>query len=141
MTPEELVVVGATWADLSPRAAALGEAFYRHLFRLHPEVRELFPDDLGDQQDKFTAELEVLVSVLGDFGTFLDRTADLGGSHAAYGVRAAHYRASRDALLAALSEVGGPELARGHPSGALEAWAGVHDLVAERMMTARAPSG
>lgn len=132
MTPEQIALVAGTWADLEPRRQELGDRFYAHLFEHHPEVRPMFPTDLAELQAKFTAEIGALVAVVTDLGSFLARTAELGETHAGYGVRAGHYRASRASLLEAI----GALVADGDRAGALVAWAAVHDLVAETMMGA-----
>ena len=130
MTPEQVGLVGRTWVDLVPQTDALSNSFYRHLFADFPELRPMFPADLGELRAKFVAEIGVLVEAVHDLDRFLARTEELSTTHAAHGVRAAHYRASRQSLGAAIAEVLRPD------PDVLGAWAAIHDLVAETMMSA-----
>jgi hemoglobin-like flavoprotein len=104
-------------------------AFYDAMFAADPSARSLFPDDMAAQREKFIGEISVLLSLVADLDAFDERAAALGAAHVAYGVHAAHYRLSGEALVASaaviLGEDATPEV--------LDAWRAVHDLVAEAM--------
>ncbi|HEX2575463.1 MAG TPA: globin domain-containing protein [Aquihabitans sp.] len=143
MTPEQLQLVRDSWAALEDRSELVGARFQHHLFASQPELRALFPADVDRLAGIFAAELGVLVAVVTDLDAFLERSAALGVRHAGYGVRASHYRASRDALLAAIDEVtDDPDGRAGDGrSDVLGAWAAVHDLVVETMMAGALGAG
>ena len=111
-------------------------AFYTQMFREHPDVRPMFTTDLAVQRAKFVAEIGSLLELVGDLDQFEDRAARLGADHVGYGVRAAHYRASRDALLGSVEVLLGDDAT----PEVLAAWRAVHDLVAEAMLTRRSYS-
>ena len=138
MTPEQIRLVQQSAPVLMPRSDSWSTAFYDELFRTNPEVRPLFPADLTLLRAKFTDEIAALLELIGDLAGFEERASRLGANHAGYGVRAAHYRASSTALIAAIDQALGDE----STPEVLAAWRAVHDLVAETMMSGgqRAPS-
>ena len=117
MTPEQIRLVQQSATVLLPRSDAWSTAFYDELFRTHPEVRPLFPDDLTLLRAKFTDEIAALLELIGDLTEFEERASRLGADHAGYGVRAAHYRASSTALIAAVDQALGDESTPGGPRG------------------------
>ena len=130
MTPDELAIVQSTFAEVRSWAAAVSAAFYRNLFADHPELRELFPDDLDAQQRKFVDELDAIVEAVTDLDRLLERTLPLGQRHVAYGARASHYKLVGDALLAALAG----ELGDRWTADTEDAWMRAYRLVAETML-------
>jgi hemoglobin-like flavoprotein len=112
VTPEDIDRVLRT-AEQVEGDTALSKAFYAVLFDRHPELRELFPDDMSQLLHKFVSELEALARALPDLSGFEDRARSLGARHVGFGVRRQHYPLVRDALIDALdSHLGadfGPE--------------------------------
>lgn len=115
---------------LVDQRAELGRHFYDALFTRHPEVRPLFPPDMGGQQRKLETALELVVHRLGDQEMLVPLLEDLGRRHAEYGVLPAHFEVVGHQLLATLEELSGPtwndELRR--------AWAHAYDRVAHVMV-------
>ena len=131
MTPEQLDLVQRTAAVLLGQPDAWSDRFYVHLFDGRDQVRAMFPADLAAQRLKFVDEITALLALVSDLDAFEERAAHLGASHIGFGVRAAHYRASSDALAASVADVLGDEAT----PEVLDAWRTVHDLVAEAMMS------
>lgn len=129
MTPEQIALVVGSFDAASGRIDQLGRSFYAHLFAAHPELRELFPEDLALQQAKFTDELREIVHAVANLPTFVERARELGAHHLGYGTRARHYQPVGDALLAALDDTLGAELT----PETRTAWTLAYNLVAETM--------
>ena len=129
MTPEDLVLVQSTFADVLPRSATLAASFYDRLFTASPELRPLFPDEMSLQRQKLIEELAAIVDAVSDLPGLIARTAPLGQRHRAYGAKPLHYRLVGECLLASLADQLGedwtPEVAR--------AWTLAYRLVAETM--------
>lgn len=131
MTPEQVGLVTSTVARLEPRMDAVADDFYRRLFEARPDVRRLFPDDLAMQRRKFADELRVIVLAIPDFGRFRKRAAELGASHAGYGVGPSHYAPVGACLLDALAAAD-----PGWDDATRDAWVSAYTLVAELMQAA-----
>jgi hemoglobin-like flavoprotein len=129
MTPEQVALVIQSVDALRPRMPEVAADFYRRLFEIAPQVRELFQQDLTTQTVKFARELDEIVAVIPAFSEFEGRTAALGRRHAGYGVRASHYELVRQALMAAL----GNALGVAFDEKTREAWVNAFGLVAESM--------
>lgn len=108
MTPEEITRIEAAAASLPAVAESFSRFFYDTLFEIAPELRPLFPDDLGEQEAKLFDELQALITLgldLSDGGTsFTSRAHDLGHRHVDYGTQPVHYELLGQALLVALAE-------------------------------------
>lgn len=73
--------------------------FYRRLFELAPETRELFPDDLGLQQKRLIDALSKIVAGLSRPAALTPALAALARRHVDYGVQERHYPLVEEALL------------------------------------------
>ncbi|RZS87495.1 hemoglobin-like flavoprotein [Motilibacter rhizosphaerae] len=102
MTPHQVELVEQTMERAAQDLDAVVVDFYDRLFRAHPEVRGMFPEDMGEQRHKLEAMLRTVVASIRDHGRFEQACARLGARHEGYGARAAHYEAVGSALLAAL---------------------------------------
>ena len=130
MTPEEIEVVRGVIAQLEDHPE-FADRFYQRLFEVAPPTRAMFPD-VAAQQQKLTAELTAMVSLLGNLGTLETRAHELGDRHRGYGVRAAHYRIAREVMAEALADVLGDRFG---PEEAA-AWNRATSLITELMMSA-----
>ncbi len=88
--------------------------FYSRLFRVAPETRSLFPDDMTELRGKFVDELAFLSEAASNLDVFVERAHSLGQRHRDYGVEASHYDMLETVLLGTLAEAAGaswnPEL-------------------------------
>lgn len=134
MTPEQLALVQRSFAAALEQSDTLSEHFYERLFEAAPELRSLFPDDLGAQRQKLIDELSAIVAAIADLEALVARTAPLGIRHAAYGAQAEHYGMVEEALLDTLAEVLGDRW----DAATASAWTRAYDLVAETMLQAGA---
>lgn len=104
---EQALIVGSFRA-LAVDAPAASACFYRHLFRIRPETQHLFVENTTRQGAKLSQTLRVIVEQIGNWGLLRTTIGDLAVRHLAYGVRAEHYDAVGEALLAMLAERLGP---------------------------------
>lgn len=132
MTPEQVALIRASFARLAPRAGAVGQAFYVHLFRGHPELRTLFPQEVAAQARKLTAMLGMIVAALDQPQRLQAMLCALGERHAGYGAGTAHYDAVGTALLQTLRE----ELGADFDAELEAAWSAAYGFMAARMIAA-----
>jgi hemoglobin-like flavoprotein len=131
MTPEQISLVEETLTAPGFALERIVHDFYQRLFEANPDVAGMFSGDPAEQRVKFAAGLEAILGIVRRHDLFLDGVAALGQRHRGYGVRAAHYRAARIALLASLGANLGPDWT----PEVEEAWRLGYELAAEVMMT------
>ena len=128
---EKDLIVGSFRA-LAADAPAAAACFYRHLFSIRPDTRQLFVEDMTRQGVKLAQTLQVVVDEIGNWGLLRTTVEDLAIRHLAYGVRADHYDAVGGALLAMLSERLGPLCT----DATLAAWRKSYDGIKTEMIAA-----
>lgn len=104
MTPEQVQLVQSSFQKVVPIADTAADLFYDRLFTIAPEVKPLFPDDLGPQKKKLMQMLATAVTNLHQVEKILPAVEDLGRRHVAYGVTAKHYEPVGAALLWTLEQ-------------------------------------
>jgi hemoglobin-like flavoprotein len=134
MTPEQIALVERTVVAAEPVMDAVAADFYRRLFAADPALEELFTTDPAVQRGRFVAHLKDILLAIRDHDRFLHQARALGARHAAYRVRAAHYRLVGATLLAAL----GAQLGPAWTPEVAEAWRLAYNLTAEVMMSGAA---
>jgi hemoglobin-like flavoprotein len=132
MTPEQVKLVQDSFQKVVPIADKAADLFYDRLFMIAPEVRPLFPDDLGDQKKKLMQMLGTAVTNLHQVQTILPAVEDLGRRHAGYGVTDKHYEPVGAALLWTLEQ----GLGSAFTPSVKEAWTQVYLTVAGVMQGA-----
>ena len=132
MTPAQLELVRASYATLPEGGAAMAADFYRNLFEIAPETRELFATDPAVMAVKFSAELAAIVEAITSYETFAPRVSELAVRHIGYGVRPQHYRTVGQALIRALAA----HLDEDWDEELEAAWRRAYNLVSEVMMAA-----
>jgi diguanylate cyclase (GGDEF)-like protein len=129
LTARDIMLVRASFSLIVPIQDNLASLFYERLFVVAPELRPLFPDDLGRQKRKLLKLLTTSVGRLHDFSTLAPIIRELGVRHVAYGVKPQYYAIVGEALLWALARGLGvafePELQ--------SAWRKVYELLAKTM--------
>ncbi|MDX2203962.1 MAG: globin family protein [Hyphomicrobiaceae bacterium] len=99
MTPQEISLVKATFAQVRPIAEQAAALFYGRLFEIAPRVRPLFKGDMTEQGRKLMATLGTVVASLDNLGPVLPVASALAKRHVAYGVKADDYADVGEALL------------------------------------------
>jgi|SRR5439155_12898419 len=92
---------------VTPVADELIASFYDRLFRVHPEVRGMFPPVLDPQRDRLLKAIIALVTHYDCPQELLPGFAALGRRHQRYGVRLDHYAAVGAVLIGTLAQYAG----------------------------------
>ena len=132
MTPNQIKLVQTSFAQVAPIAATAADLFYGRLFEIAPQVRAMFPDDLGEQKKKLMAMLGTAVAGLSHLETLVPAVQALGRRHAGYGVKAQHYASVGSALLWTLEK----GLGEAFTPATREAWVLVYTTLATVMKDA-----
>lgn len=134
MQPEAVKLVQDSFQLAAPISDQVADEFYDRLFQIAPEVRPLFPADLGEQKKKLMQMLGTAVNGLSRLDMIRPTVQELGRRHVSYGVKDAHYEAVGAALLATLEsklgEAWTPELK--------QAWTEAYTILAKVMKEAAA---
>jgi hemoglobin-like flavoprotein len=133
MTPDQILIVRASWPIVAARADDLTTNFYNHLFEIDASAAALFAHvDMTAQRKKLAQSLAVVVHALHDPDSLMPAVAALGKRHTHYGVEHHHFDSVGEALLTAL----GQTLAADFTQEIHAAWAGAYTLVASVMKRA-----
>jgi len=136
MKAEQIERLRTCFEELSSRSGELIERFYSHLFQDHPELRKLFPEDTGQQTRHFLGAFTLSIENLDRPELFRQTLIRMGQRHTTYGVEVEHYPLVREALIAAVRDVGGeaitPEIA--------DAWREGIDAISQIMIEGAAQS-
>jgi hemoglobin-like flavoprotein len=129
MTPAQKQLVQASFARLAPSADAVAEMFYRELFTLDPDLRQLFKSDLAQQGRKLMGMLDTAIANLDRLESVAPAVRDLGRRHAGFGVEAANYETVACALIATLEQGLGSDFT----PALQEAWVSCYRLLSREM--------
>jgi hemoglobin-like flavoprotein len=132
MTPGQVELVQESFRRILPQATEASRLFYEELFRLAPDLRALFSDDLNKQREKFSLMMGVIVKNLSQVGNISEDIVDLGRRHMAYDVEDEDYEAFGEALLRMLDRVLGAEMT----PDIRDAWAAAFEMIIRVMREA-----
>ena len=133
VTPEQILLVRASWPVVVANSDAMATRFYEHLFDIDPDAARLFSHvDMAAQRRKLIQALAVVVGALDDPDRLLPEIGELGKRHARYGVEHQHFNSVGEALLSALADSLGDAFDR----DVRQAWAEAYALVASVMRRA-----
>ena len=99
LSPEDIMLVRASFAQVAPIRIKAADLFYRRLFEIAPELRRLFPADLHEQKQKLMAMIGTAVGALHDLDALVPKVKALGMRHVAYGAEPVHYEVVGEVLL------------------------------------------
>jgi diguanylate cyclase (GGDEF)-like protein len=129
LTARDIMLVRTSFSLIVPIQDTLASLFYDRLFVVAPELRPLFPDDLGGQKRKLMKLLTTCIGRLHDFSALAPSIQELGARHVGYGAKPKDYATIGETLLWALAHGLGvafePELR--------SAWGKVYQLLAKTM--------
>ena len=129
MTPQQIDLVQSSFKMVVPIADTAADLFYDRLFEIAPEVRPLFPQDLGEQKKKLMGMLGTAVGSLHKVETILPAVKELGQRHKGYGVTTAHYAPVGAALLWTLEKGLGPDFTPEVKAAWMEAYTALSGLM------------
>lgn len=105
-SPDVIELVRRSCTDVPEGSARLASSFYKHLFAMAPELREMFSSDLRPQQQRMADALLSVVQHLDTPDEVAQYLRQLGAQHhRALGVRPEHYPHVGRALVRAVSEI------------------------------------
>ncbi len=130
MTPQQITLVQASFADVKPIATTAAELFYNRLFTLDPALRPLFKGDMGQQGQMLMSMIGAAVSGLKDLERLAPVVRQLGARHVRYGVQAQHYATVGSALLWTLDQGLGDKFT----PAVREAWTQAYTLLSDVML-------
>lgn len=108
MTRQELDLVQSSWAQVRPISAQAAELFYRRLFDIEPQMKDLFKGDMRVQGQRLMDMIDIAVNDLDRWDQLVPALEALGRRHVGYGVKEADYDAVAAALLWTLEQGLGP---------------------------------
>ncbi len=132
MTPTQIEIVRDSFHLINRRSRDASRIFYEELFRMAPEMRKMFPEDLTVQHAKFIQMVSAIVNSLDHVNRISDYVADLGRRHMAYDVENEHYAIFGEAFLSMLEKL----LDRDLTQSMTEAWEAAYDMLARMMREA-----
>ncbi|MFF9131498.1 globin domain-containing protein [Streptomyces sp. NPDC014806] len=121
-----------SFAVVERRADQVALYFYAHLFSHNPGLRELFPEEMGEQRDRLFAALTQLVLRLDSPERLVGYLRTLGQDHRKFQVRPEDYPAVGASLVAALRYFSGDAWT----ADAEKAWAEAYGVMANTMIDA-----
>ena len=104
MTPEQVVMVKDTWAQVKPMSERTAELFYNKLFETDPVLQPLFKGDMKSQGRKLMTMINTAVVNLDKLDEVVGAVEDLGKRHVGYGVKDSDYDTVGGALLWSLEQ-------------------------------------
>lgn len=108
MDERKIALIRSSWAAAAANPQMATELFYGRLFRIAPEVRPLFADDIRKQAAKLADTLGFIVDHIDRPDALLPAAEALALRHVRYGVSAAHYVHIGTALIWTLRQLLGP---------------------------------
>lgn len=100
---DDIQRIETTLPIFAETGAQVAEAFYTRLFKLAPELRQMFSQDMAEQHRKLAATLSVAISSLRNWVELAPTLAALARRHVRYGVAPWHYGVVTQALLDTLN--------------------------------------
>ena len=130
LTSAQISLIRDSFHLLPQEREAASELFYTRLFAIAPELRKMFRSDMTGQGMRFMSTLGVIVQHLDDPETLHPDLERLAQGHAAYGIKAEHFRPMGQALIETMREILGERF----PKGADTAWEAAYDHLAQEMV-------
>ncbi|MCZ7423079.1 globin domain-containing protein [Verrucosispora sp. WMMA2121] len=121
-----------SWSLVAEHGDQVPLYFYSTLFLAYPETRQMFPTNMAGQRDRLVTALGHIVSQVDQVDRLVGFLQDLGVDHRKFAVRAEHYPAVGEALLATLRHF----LADQWTDELAQDWAAAYGLVAQVMTEA-----
>jgi NAD(P)H-flavin reductase/hemoglobin-like flavoprotein len=98
--PELLAEIRSSFALIEPHAPEASAYFYEHFFAENPRYRKLFTGDPVAQQRRLFQAVARIIADFDDLDDFLPFLRRLALRHRKFGLRAAHYEAFCESMLA-----------------------------------------
>jgi NAD(P)H-flavin reductase/hemoglobin-like flavoprotein len=106
--PELLTEIRSSFALIEAHAPEASAYFYEHFFTQNPRYRKLFTGDPVAQQRRLFQAVARIIADFDDLDDFLPYLRRLALRHRKFGLRAAHYQAFGESMLATIERFTGP---------------------------------
>jgi NAD(P)H-flavin reductase/hemoglobin-like flavoprotein len=117
-------LVRAGFAAVEPYGTDVSAYVYEHFFTANPRYRKYFEDPSGKLHDRFFTALKELVEETDRLDSFLPRLRQLALTHRKFGIRAPHYQAFGESIIAAIAHFA-PDTWNAEAASAWRAWYGM----------------
>ena len=131
MTPQQIQLVRSSFEKLAAIPERAGDIFYKRLFELDPNARQLFWGNMQHQGMALFLMLEMIVKSLDIQDKIVPIIFDLGKRHAMYGVRDRDYQPFEQALMDTLSGIVGDDFTQDVRNAWRAAFAFLADIMRE----------
>ena len=129
MNKEEIALITQSWSQILTAYEEVGETFYKRLFELDPELRNLFQTDITEQSRKFVSMITFIIFKLDSLEEVLQQARELGTRHLTYYVTLKDFDTVKQAFFETLETNG-----TGMWNAQLQAvWAKAYDLLEKAM--------
>ena len=135
MNEASTTLIRQSWATASAAHVDTARLFYGKLFKIAPDTRPLFKNDMAQQGRKLIATLSFIIDHLTELDTLVPAAQDLAVRHLAYDVRPEHYSAVSEALVWSLKQLLGAEF----DAKTEQAWVEVLGVLEKVMIEAAYP--
>ena len=122
-------LIQESWSAVTPLGSGLTKRFYDRLFMDHPELRDMFPDNMEEQGKLLFKMINISVSSIGNLEYIDDSLRKLGRRHEEYGVIRKHVPAFGNSLIETLQEELGSRWSEAHT----QAWQELYDKLMAKM--------
>jgi hemoglobin-like flavoprotein len=109
LTEEDVRIVKDSLPIIRTHLQPASMIFYENLFKVAPELRPMFREDLAGQGMKFFSTLNAIFDMLTEADMAQGEMTELSASHATLGVKPEHYPPMREALDRTLTETLGTD--------------------------------
>lgn len=130
----DVVRLKQSWALVAAYGDQVPLFFYSTLFLTYPDTRQMFPTNMAGQRDRLVTALGHIVSNVDEVDQLVGFLQSLGTDHRKFDVRAEHYPAVGEALLATLQHFLGDQWTEELAAD----WTAAYGLVAKVMTDAAA---
>ena len=107
LNAKHVELIRSSFSVLEPQAEQLIENFYDNLFTKAPQVRSMFPDDMGEQRKHLLAAVGLVVKHADNIAHIQPALEEMGIRHTRYGAVAEHYPVVRDTLIETMADMAG----------------------------------
>lgn len=132
LTPQQIKLVESSWDYILLNSNEAGNIFYKKLFSIAPELRQLFKGDINSQSQKLVSLITFAVHKLNSFNDIVSDVRALGVRHKGYNVKPAHFEVVGEALLWTLNK----SLGNKWNEETEQAWAATYNTLSKIMIEA-----
>jgi len=129
LAPDSIALVRSSTRKLRGQEPQLAELFYAQLFGMAPDLRRLFPTDMGGQRLRLLDALLATIDGLDDPGAMERRLLALGADHYHRGVKEEQFQYVPHALVRSVRELQPAEWS----SSLSSAWIGLYSWMIEHL--------